>query len=240
MNYKAYQDCKFDKAYAMAKTRMDVKSNRLKAGHPHTCTIGCMFDGYAPRLSAEHYNIYPRGLYTLEALFEGLPTKDEQDQFHIGYYDAIPIGGDTRRAWHNYMSQLMLDPKNGMTVHDTSGLAVKVGLLYIRAASGDMPTDSEWAAEARAGEHTAALTGEATAWAELTARLAARTAASAAGSFSKIATAAGMEGRTIEKIARLAASAGGAPLGALHKATLLLQNHYRWQRDTLLQCLRDC
>ena len=236
MNYKAYQNCEFDKAYAMAKTRMDVESNKLCAGHPHTCTIGCMFDGYAPRLSVEYYNIYPRGLYTLEALFEGLPTKEEQDQFHIDYYDAIPIGGDTRRAWHNYMSQLMLDPKNGMTVHDTSGSAVKVGLLYIRAASGDMPSDFEWEkAEARAE-----WAGGTTAWAELTARLAARTAASAAGSFSKIATAAGMEGRTIEKIARLAASAGGAPLGALHKATLLLQNHYRWQRDTLLQCLRDC
>ena len=41
---KAYQDSWFDKAYTQAQTRMHVESNKLKAGHQETCSVGCMFD----------------------------------------------------------------------------------------------------------------------------------------------------------------------------------------------------
>ena len=46
MNYKAYQNCEFDKAYAQTQTRMHVADNKLRAGDTKTCSVGCMFEGY--------------------------------------------------------------------------------------------------------------------------------------------------------------------------------------------------
>ena len=187
MRYRAYQNCEFDKAYAMAKTRMDVESNKLCAGNQETCSVGCMFEGYRHELSKYYYNIYPQCTYALDAIYEGLPTKAESDQFHIDYYDAIPIGGDTKQAWHNFMSQLMLDPTHGAVVHDKTDSAKTVGLLHLRAASGDMPTKGEWSEAVKA-----------------------------------------------------ASAAKAAVVRVMIDIRRNADAHYQWQRDTLLQCLRDC
>ena len=211
MNYKAYQDCKFDKAYAMAKTRMDVADNKLRAGNQDTCSVGCMFENYEHELSEAYYNIYPQCTYTLDAIYEGLPTKAESDQFHIDYYDAIPIGGDTKQAWHNFMSQLMLDTVNGMIVSDKTDSSEKVGLLHLRAARGDMPSYFDWKKIASSER------AEWAAWKE-----------------------------SVPKWAAKAAKAAKWAAGAARAAAMIREwpeardKHYQWQRDTLLQCLRDC
>ena len=214
---KAYQNCLFTKAYAQEQTRMHVASNKLKAGSIITCSVACMFEGYNHELAEDYYSIYPQAVYTLDAIYEGLKIKEEQDQFHIDFYDAIPEGGDTKQGWHNFMSQLMLDPNQGTILHDKSDLSKIVGLLHLRAAGGDIPTDDEFK-RATIGDRYCPAKYE-------------------ASSANRSAMAAYMSAMAAGSAVASAYAAISAHMAAIYAG---VYRNWQWQRDTLLQCMRDC
>ena len=176
-----------------------------------------MFDGYNHEFAEDYYSICSQVVYTLDAIYEGLEIKEYKYQFHIDFYDAIPEGGDTKQGWHNFMSQLMLDPNQGTILHDKSDLSKIVGLLYLRAAGGDIPTADEF--------KRAAMDGVA---------CPAKYDVSAAN---RSASAAYMAARAASLAVASAYAARDAHMAAIYAG---VYRNWQWQRDTLLQCMRDC
>ena len=214
---KAYQNCLFTKAYAQEQARIHVASNKLKASSGKNCSIACMFDGYNHELAEDYYSMYPQVIYTLDAIYEGLEIKEYKYQFHIDFYDAIPEGGDTKQGWHNFMSQLMLDQNQGTIVHDRSDASKIVGLLYLRAAGGDIPTKDEFK-RVTIAESSCPAKYE-------------------ASSANRSAMAAYMSAMASGSAVASAYAASSAHMAAIYAG---VYRNWQWQRDTLLQCMRDC
>ena len=159
-----------------------VKGHYIKVNGGFTgCAVGCVLRDLAgvdtepedPHALYAEVAGLPKWLAHLHDLFfEELPHPANQ-QFAEDLLAAVPVGVDLTPAYHRFMVWLLTDEENGSRrFADEAGQAATdaVASLHNRAASGDMPTDEEWA--------TARATARATEWA--TERAAARAAARAA------------------------------------------------------------
>jgi len=118
------------------------------------CSIGCFLHDYEPNLRddadihihkrlSRHTGIAEWALHVQDYLFERLP---DPELWHVDCaraYDAFT--GDWDVAMHKFMSRVQRE-----IVANPTELNERVAVLHDRAAAGNMPTETEWSAVARA------------------------------------------------------------------------------------------
>jgi hypothetical protein len=122
------------------------------------CSIGCLVGAADPNARDINWHEKAEDLYGIppvisrfaDAVFEGLPTKnDEHANFAVAWPEAIPAGADLSLVFSHLMVDVLGDPERGVLqlTEDEWGTrpAVESVLsLYRRRLAGDEPTVEEW------------------------------------------------------------------------------------------------
>lgn len=79
----------------------------------------------------------------MDDLFEFLPN-DEAKRFPLDCINAIAEGADLSTVYDQWCAWMLVDPVDGLISISAIACVKQMGDLFVRAGTGDEPSDKQW------------------------------------------------------------------------------------------------
>jgi hypothetical protein len=117
------------------------------------CAVGCTIRGSEHSRYETELGIPQQLAHIEDGIFESLPI-ERAVEWPVAFLESIPVGADLRVPYWQFLRWLLVDPQNGVvrfSADDDMKKGIEaVAALYERLLAGEVVTNDEWAAAARA------------------------------------------------------------------------------------------